>query len=176
MREVPTAFEDVIEFVSEVHVDRRGYFYEGFSTINLPKFHTAQMNISLSKKGTIRGIHFAKNPPGQEKYVQCLEGEILDVVVDLRPDSSTFGQWTSITLSASLANALYVPNGFGHAFQTISETAKVAYLCSEHYSPENEFAINPLDPELAIRWPVPNPTLSTKDETAISFNDYFKVG
>lgn len=162
----------MFQFLPDIHSDNRGYFYESFSVSEIADFQVAQMNVSFSKQGTIRGIHYAKNPPGQEKYVQCLEGEILDVVVDLRANSGTFGKWVSLTISASMSNAVYIPNGFGHAFQVVSETAKVVYLCSTLYNPSNEFSINPFDSNLAIHWPIRDAIISDKDANAPLLNNY----
>ena len=175
MQKIETTFIEVVELVPEILRDNRGYFLESFSTSFLPKFKVEQMNVSFSQRGTIRGIHYAKNPPGQEKFVHCIEGEILDVVVDLRADSSTFGTWTSVKLSSTIENALYIPNGFGHAFQALSETAKVMYLCSERYNPSNEFGINPLDVDIAIDWPISDYIISERDKVAPSLSNYMPV-
>jgi dTDP-4-dehydrorhamnose 3,5-epimerase len=175
MKKILTEFDGVFEIDPQIHVDHRGYFYETFSTSLMNDFKVEQVNVSLSMCGTIRGIHYARTPPGQMKYVQCVDGEILDVVVDLRRSSATFGKWIAITLSSTHANALFIPNGFGHAFQALSDTAKVMYLCSSHYNPSNEFGIHPLDPEIAIPWPITSHILSARDMELPRLDNYIPI-
>jgi dTDP-4-dehydrorhamnose 3,5-epimerase len=126
------------------------------------------MNISVSRAGTVRGIHFASVPPGQAKYIQCFDGEILDVVVDIRVGSATFGKWESIVLDSTSRQALYLPEGYGHGFCALSDSATVGYLCSTGYNPSAEHGIHPFDADLRIQWPDLGgpPTLSTKDDSA----------
>ncbi len=120
--------------------DDRGVFLESFKasvfeeTIGHP-LDLQQMNISVSTAGTVRGVHFADVPPGQAKYVQCFSGRILDVVVDIRVGSPTFGQWDAVELSSDTRNALYLAEGLGHAFCALTESATVGYFCSEPFSP-----------------------------------------
>jgi len=138
--------------------DDRGVFLESFKESVFAEvvghsLHLAQMNISVSRAGTVRGIHFADVPPGQAKYVQCFAGRILDIVVDIRVGSPTFGQYESVELDSESRSGLYISEGLGHAFCALSDTATVGYLCSEGYSPEREHGIHPLDPDLALPWP-----------------------
>ena len=127
------------------------------------------MNISVSRAGTVRGIHFADVPPGQAKYVQCLAGRILDVVVDIRVGSPTFGTWDAIELDDVERKGLYIAEGLGHAFCALSDSATVGYLCSEPFSPTREHGIHPLDPTLNLPWPDgQNSLLSAKDAAAPS--------
>lgn len=154
-----------------VHGDDRGFFFEAFTASQLVQatglpFPVAQVNVSSSTRGTIRGIHYADVPPGQAKFVHCLAGEILDVLVDLRQGSETFGQWTSVRLTAAEHNAVLIPIGFGHAFQALSDTAMVMYCCNAPYNPGGEHGINPLDATLAIAWEPIAPVLSPKDAAA----------
>jgi len=122
----------------------------------------------------LRGIHFAKNPPGQAKLVTCPSGEILDVVVDLRKDSETFGKWDSAMLNSKNRSMLFIPSGVGHAFMSLKDFSVVMYLCNEKYNPTNEFEINPLDPDLGINWPTNlAPILSQKDSNAPFLRDFF---
>lgn len=160
-----------LEFQPSVFGDDRGFFFEAFTASHLVQatgmsFPVAQVNVSSSMRGTIRGVHYADVPPGQAKFVQCLAGEILDVLVDLRLGSPTFGQWTSLTLTASAHNAVLIPIGFGHGFQALSETAMVLYCCNTPYNPTGEHGIHPLDVDLAITWEPITPLLSPKDSAA----------
>jgi len=127
----------------------------------------AQVSVATSKQGTVRGIHYAA-APGQAKHVTCVSGAIWDVVVDLRRGSPTFGDWTAYLLNSSL-NSLYVPVGFGHGYYA-SDDAIVLYLLSQPYDPDLEREINPLDPDLDIRWPV-KPVLSPRDASAPLLRD-----
>ena len=132
-------------------------------------FDLKQMNISVSSQGTVRGIHFADTPPGQAKYVQCFQGAIMDVVVDIRVGSPTFGEWEAVELTSETRQGLYLAEGLGHGFCALSPSVTVGYLCSEPYAPAREHGIHPLDSDLAIPWPQGGaPILSPKDEAAPS--------
>ncbi|WP_256104219.1 dTDP-4-dehydrorhamnose 3,5-epimerase family protein [Streptomyces sp. ODS05-4] len=127
----------------------------------------AQANCSISRRGTLRGIHFADVPPGQAKYVACVRGAVLDVIVDIRVGSPTFGRWEGVRLDDRTHRAVYLSEGLGHAFLALSDDTTVVYLCSEGYNPDREHGIHPLDPDLAIDWPDDVPFLmSPKDEKA----------
>ena len=129
-------------------------------------FETAQANHSVSKKGTIRGIHYSLAPVGQAKIVTCLTGAIYDVVVDLRPDSLTFGNWFGVELAADSGRSIYVGKGLGHAFMALEENSGVSYLLSSPFNQSLEFGINPFDEEIGINWPAGPYLLSAKDKTA----------
>ena len=152
--------------------DDRGVFLESFKADVFEEavgraFDLQQMNVSVSRAGTVRGIHFADVPPGQAKYVQCFAGAILDIVVDIRVGSPTFGQFQAIELDSSQRQGLFISEGLGHAFCALTESATVGYLCNEGYSPTREYGIHPLDPELALPWPQGTESLlSPKDEAA----------
>jgi dTDP-4-dehydrorhamnose 3,5-epimerase len=153
--------------------DNRGSFHEWFKAETFAKevghrLSLAQANCSVSAKGTLRGIHFAEVPPGQAKYVKCLRGDVLDVIVDIRLGSPTFGQWEAVRLDDVDHRAVYLSEGLGHAFMALTDKATVVYLCSEGYAPQREHGINPLDPELGIEWPDIVPLLSDKDAAAPS--------
>lgn len=162
----------VWEFTPVLRGDDRGMFLESFkSSVLTPVVGHAlelrQMNVSVSRLGTVRGVHFADVPPGQAKYVQCFTGRILDIVVDIRVGSPTFGSFDAVELSDVTRNGLYIPEGFGHAFCALTDSATVGYLCSEEYAPVREHGINPLDPELGLPWPdIASPVLSPKDAQA----------
>jgi dTDP-4-dehydrorhamnose 3,5-epimerase len=168
----PLAIEGLWEITPLQRPDDRGVFLEAFKADVLSEaighpFTLKQMNVSVSSTGTVRGIHFADVPVGQAKYVQCFSGAILDVVVDIRVGSPTFGQWDAIELDAVSRKALYISEGLGHAFCALTDDATVGYLCSEPYSPTREHGIHPLDTTLALPWPEGTAALlSPKDAVA----------
>lgn len=139
--------------------DHRGVFLEwfkepGFSDAVGRTLDLQQANCSVSAAGVLRGIHFADVPPGQAKYVTCAKGAVLDVVVDLRAGSPTFGQWDSVLLDDVDRRAIFVSEGLGHAFLSLEDGSTVMYLCSTGYNPEREHEVSPLDPGIGIDWPV----------------------
>jgi dTDP-4-dehydrorhamnose 3,5-epimerase len=165
------SIEGCWEFTPVLRPDDRGVFLESFKASAFEEvighpLDLQQMNISVSSAGTVRGVHFADVPPGQAKYVQCFSGRILDVVVDIRVGSPTFGQWDAVELSSDTRNALYLAEGLGHAFCALTESATVGYLCSEPYAPAHEHGITPVDPALGLPWPDMELLLSPKDEAA----------
>lgn len=140
------------------HGDARGTFFEFFQGAPFAAtvghhLALAQGNCSVSAAGVIRGIHYADVPPGQAKYVTCASGAVLDVVVDLRVGSPTFGQWDSVLLDDVDRRAVYLSEGLGHGFCSLEDGATVLYLCSEPYAPAHERGIDPFDPDLGIAWP-----------------------
>lgn len=172
----PLSLEGAFEHVPRLFGDDRGFFFEAFSAPRMltesgVRFPVAQVNVSQSVRGTIRGIHYAEVPPGQAKWVQCLVGEVLDVLVDLRVGSPTFGQWDAVHLTENTHNVVLIPIGFGHAFQALSESATVMYCCNTAYDPAGEREINPLDADLALPWEPIAPLLSLKDAVAPSWRD-----
>ncbi len=172
MQTRPLSIDGVWEFTPKLRPDDRGVFLESFKESVLEEaigheFTLQQMNISVSRVGTVRGVHFALVPPGQAKYVQCFSGRILDVVVDIRVGSPTFGQWDAVELDEESRRGLYIAEGLGHAFCALSDSATVGYLCSTPYSPGREFGIHPLDPALGLPWPGGTESvLSEKDAAA----------
>lgn len=164
--------DGVWEFRPTLRPDGRGVFLESFKADVFEEavgrvFDLRQMNISVSKKGTVRGVHFADVPPGQAKYVQCFAGRILDVVVDIRVGSPTFGQWDAAELDAESRTGLFIAEGLGHAFCALTDSVTVGYLCSTPYSPTREHGVHPLDPELDLPWPdMSGILLSDKDQSA----------
>ena len=172
MQTRPLSIDGVWEFTPKLRPDDRGVFLESFKESVLAEaigheFTLQQMNISVSRVGTVRGVHFALVPPGQAKYVQCFSGRILDVVVDIRVGSPTFGQWDAVELDDESRKGLYIAEGLGHAFCALSDSATVGYLCSTPYSPGREFGIHPLDPALGLPWPNgAESVLSEKDAAA----------
>jgi dTDP-4-dehydrorhamnose 3,5-epimerase len=167
-------------FTPRQFTDDRGMFLEWFqdSTFLEASGHTfnlAQANYSVSQKGVLRGIHYADVPPGQRKYVTCITGSAMDVLVDLRQDSPTFGKWRSITLDTVTRKVISIPNGVGHAFMALEDNTTIVYLCDKRYNPSVEKEIYPLDPEIGITWPKEiTPKLSPKDEVAPKWADFIK--
>lgn len=159
---------DVISITPKVFDDDRGYFFENFHnsifTQNNIDQYIVQENFSFSKQHVLRGLHFQKPPKSQAKLVSVLSGEIFDVAVDLRKNSTTFGKWVSEILSSQNHKSLFVPEGFAHGFCVLSETASVLYKINREYSPEYESGIIWNDPDLNISWPISNPLLSQKDQ------------
>jgi dTDP-4-dehydrorhamnose 3,5-epimerase len=152
--------------------DPRGVFLEWFKADALEqvlghRLQVAQANHSVSARGTMRGIHFADVPPSQAKHVYCTRGAVLDVVVDIRVGSPTFGVSDSVLLDDVDRRGIYLSEGLGHAFLALTDDANVTYLCSTPYAPGREHGISPLDPALALPWPDDvEPLLSDKDAAA----------
>lgn len=176
------------EITPKAHVDDRGTFLESFRSDAFREmtghtFDLKQANCSVSAKGTLRGVHFAQLPPGQAKYVTCLHGSVVDVVVDIRVGSPTYGHWDALTLDADDHRAVYLSEGLGHAFMALTDDAVVNYLCSAPYAPDREYGIHPFDPEVGIAWPTTAPDgspivprLSLKDEAAPSLREVREAG
>ncbi|WP_043653293.1 dTDP-4-dehydrorhamnose 3,5-epimerase family protein [Cellulosimicrobium cellulans] len=139
--------------------DDRGVFLEWFKDGIFQEatgraLDLQQANLSVSAAGVLRGVHFADIPPSQAKYVTCPRGAVLDVVVDIRTGSPTFGQWDAVLLDEIDRRAIFLSEGLGHAFCSLEDGSVVTYLCSAPYAPGREHGINPLDPELGIQWPI----------------------
>jgi dTDP-4-dehydrorhamnose 3,5-epimerase len=164
------AVPDSYELTPIQRTDERGVFYEWYrfdlleQTIGHP-LTLRQANTSVSKKGVVRGIHYADVPLGQAKYVVCTHGAVLDYVIDIRTGSPTFGTWDSVRLDTVDRRAIYLSEGLGHAFIALTDEATVSYLVSDTYNPSREHGINPLDPDVALEFPAEagNPLLSPKD-------------
>ncbi|WP_433045601.1 dTDP-4-dehydrorhamnose 3,5-epimerase family protein [Dactylosporangium sp. CS-033363] len=155
------------------HGDPRGLFTEVFRVDHLAAeighpLQVRQTNLSVSARGVVRGVHFADVPPGQAKYITCVRGAVLDVVVDLRVGSPTFGRWEGVQLDDVDRRAVYLSEGLGHGFCSLTDDATLTYMVSETYNPTGEHAVHPLDPELAIAWPADEPLLSARDAAAPS--------
>ena len=165
------ALHDVILVEPDLHRDARGFFLECWQAERWREGGIAgpfvQDNHSRSSRGTLRGLHAQlRNPQG--KLVRCVEGEVWDVAVDIRPDSPSFGRWTGAQLSASNFRQLWVPPGFAHGFCVVSEHAQFEYKCTALYAPGDEVTLAWNDPALAIPWPVDEPILSEKDRRGLS--------
>lgn len=176
---IRTAIPEVFILEPTVFSDARGFFYESF---NARTFEAAtslkpifvQDNHSKSTRGVLRGMHYQLQQP-QGKLVRVVQGEVFDVVVDIRRSSSTFGKWLSINLSAENHRQLWVPVGFAHGFLVLSDTAEVLYKATDYYAPDHERSIVWNDPTIGIEWPaidgLPIPKLSGKDAAAKRFRE-----
>jgi dTDP-4-dehydrorhamnose 3,5-epimerase len=177
----PLSIEGAWEIVPEQHGDPRGLFLEWYRFDRLAEvvghpLRLAQGNLSVSAQGVVRGIHFADVPPSQAKYVSCVRGAVLDVVVDIRVGSPTFGQWEFVRLDDVDRRAVYLSEGLGHGFAALTDDATLCYVCSETYNPTGEHSVHPLDPDLAIAWPTDAPQLSARDAAAPSLADARSAG
>ncbi|MGW0227714.1 dTDP-4-dehydrorhamnose 3,5-epimerase family protein [Actinopolymorpha singaporensis] len=155
-----------------VFPDSRGLFSPWFSGEEFRKatghdLALRQANLSVSARGVLRGVHFADVPPSQAKYVTCVRGALLDVVVDIRVGSPTYRQWEAVRLDEETRHAVYLSEGLGHAVMALTDDATLLYLCSEGFAPTREHGVHPLDPALGIDWPADlEPLLSDKDAAA----------
>jgi dTDP-4-dehydrorhamnose 3,5-epimerase len=166
---LPTKLDGVVLLEPVVHGDERGFMVESFSRDAWAQLGVevefVQHNHSRSARGTLRGIHF-QTEPGQAKLIRCPRGEILDVAVDLRRGSPTYGQWEAHLLDDVRHRQLFVPVGFGHGFAVLSDVADVAYLVSSLYDPATEKGIAWDDPDVGVEWRVSEPLLSERDKSA----------
>jgi dTDP-4-dehydrorhamnose 3,5-epimerase len=162
-----TALEDVIVVKAKKIEDSRGFFAELYKDEDFEKagikFSVRQTNLSKSQKGVLRGLHFQLNPFAQAKIVRVISGEVFDVAVDLRKSSKTFGRWAGVNLTGEGFNMFYIPEGFAHGFEVLSETAEFEYLCSQVYAPKYERGLLYNDPSLNIGWTTKNPIVSERD-------------
>jgi dTDP-4-dehydrorhamnose 3,5-epimerase len=180
----PLGIEGAWVYTPRVHSDDRGSFAETFRAAEFAadlgyRLDVAQANCSVSRRGVIRGIHYADVPPGQAKYVTCVAGAILDVIVDLRTDSPSFGKWEAVQLDAETRRAVFLAEGLGHAFTALSDGATALYLCSTPYAPGREHGVHPLDPAIGIAWPADEgwePVLSEKDAAAPTLEEALRSG
>ena len=159
---------DVKLVIPKYYSDERGYFLESFKesefSANGINAKFVQDNVSFSTKGVLRGLHYQQKPKEQAKLISVISGEIFDVAVDIRKDSTTYGKWVSQILSEKNHEMLYMPEGFAHGFCTLSNTANVLYKVTNEYSPENERGIIWNDPNVSISWPIENLIISEKDK------------
>jgi len=174
---VDTGFAGLKIFEPRVFVDSRGYFFESFNKLTFEeagiKTEFVQDNESKSQRGVLRGLHYQLNPMAQAKLIRVVEGEVLDVVVDIRKGSPTFGQTFTVLISAENKKQLYIPHGFAHGFSVVSETCIFQYKCDNYYSKESEGGIIFNDPALSIDWGIDLTTavVSDKDKVLPLFKD-----
>lgn len=169
MKVLETEIPEVLIVEPRVFGDQRGYFLETFQTERYKQAGIVgpfvQDNVSRSRKGILRGLHF-QNPNPQGKLVHVLEGEVFDVAVDLRRGSETFGRWVGVYLSAENHRQLWVPPGFAHGFCVTSDTALFCYKCTDFYDKDSEGCVAWNDPDIGIQWPIAEPGLSERDAAA----------
>lgn len=168
MKFTPLPLEGAYEITLERREDARGFFARSYCMDDFAEYglntHWAQMNISFTvEKGSLRGLHFQRHPMAEVKLVRAVRGRVCDVIVDLRQRSAQFGAHCCVTLDAQERNAIYIPEGFAHGFQTLSADAEMHYAHSTAYAPGHEGGINPLDPGLGIPWPLEPRNLSERD-------------
>ena len=175
MKVTESGIKGVFIIEPDVYKDDRGFFMETFHIERYRKLlginlDFVQDNISRSSKNVLRGMHFQRNNP-QGKIVKASRGEILDVIVDLRKDSPTYGAWESFKLSEHNKLQVWIPPGFAHGFLVMSDSADFEYKCTEYYHPEDEHCLMWNDPEVAIDWPINDPILSEKDKQGLFLKD-----
>ncbi|BCB77116.1 dTDP-4-dehydrorhamnose 3,5-epimerase [Phytohabitans flavus] len=175
------SIEGAWEITPQQHTDPRGAFMEWYRFDRLAEvvghpLNLAQANLSISARNVVRGIHFADVPPGQAKYVTCTRGTVIDVIVDIRVGSPTFGRWEAVQLDDVERKAVYLSEGLGHGYCAVTDDPEFVYLCSTTYNPKGEHTVNPLDPELGIEWPAEVPILSPRDESAPSLAEAREAG
>jgi epimerase EvaD len=176
------AVPGVVEFIPKIFPDARGRFVAPFQESTFVdatghRLHLAQSNHSISRRGVIRGVHVSDVPPGQAKYVHCSRGALLDVAIDVRVGSPTFGRWDSVLLDTETYRAVYLPEGIGHAFIALADDTVMAYLCSTGYDPAAEHTVSPLDPALRLPWPADlEVVLSDKDRAAPTLAEAAEAG
>ena len=175
MKVTESGIKGVYTIEPDVYEDDRGFFMETFHIERYRKLlgtnvDFVQDNISRSSKNVLRGMHFQRNYP-QGKIVKASRGEILDVIVDLRKNSPTYGTWESFKLSEQNKLQVWIPPGFAHGFLVLSDSADFEYKCTEYYHPEDEHCLIWNDPEVAINWPINDPILSEKDKRGLSLKD-----
>ena len=172
-----TGFDGLIELIPTVYHDDRGWFFEFYKESTLKPFgidmHFPQENMSFSKKGVIRGLHFQRTPFGQAKLATVIAGSVLDVVVDLRKGSTTFGEVYACPLDSERKNMLLVPEGFAHGFAALEDSV-FFYKCSNVFHKASESGILWNDPQLNIKWPVTKPIVSEKDKLLPTFEELLK--
>ena len=157
MKLTPLGIDGAWVAESPVWSDDRGFFREWFKSADVKAatgrdFGIQQANISLSSAGTLRGIHYSIAPRGQAKWITCVSGSIQDVIVDIRPESKSFGQWIDVELKGDSGKVVLISEGLGHGFLALEDNTAVAYLVSTPFSPADEFEINPLDEKIGIKW------------------------
>jgi dTDP-4-dehydrorhamnose 3,5-epimerase len=179
MKVIQTEIKEVLVIVPDVFNDERGYFYESFNSKRYLEqagldFNFVQDNISKSKKGTVRGLHYQVGEFAQGKLCKVVLGKVIDVAVDIRFGSPTFGKYVSVELSEENQNQIWLPPGFAHGFSVLSDEAVFMYKCTALYSKKDERAIIFNDEDLGIDWQVVNPQVSEKDLLAKKFKEIEK--
>lgn len=176
MQIIATPINDLFVIQPKVFEDERGYFFESFNkstfTHNIGNIDFVQDNQSLSQKGVLRGLHFQNPPYAQGKLVRVITGSVLDVAVDIRKNSATYGKYFDIVLDEKNKTMLWIPPGFAHGFLTLTDNTIFSYKCSGIYNKTSEDCILWNDADIAIDWKIANPILSEKDQEAKHFKDF----
>lgn len=176
MEIIKTAIEGVLIIKPDVFKDERGYFFESYNKERFAKagldMNFVQDNESKSSKGVLRGLHFQRPPFAQGKLVRVIKGSVMDVAVDLRKDSPTYGQWVSHILSEENKEMFWIPEGFAHGFLTLEDETIFSYKCTNVYNKESEGSIIWNDPDINIDWNIEKPILSEKDKVSPFFKDF----
>ena len=171
-----TAIKGLLIFTPRIHADSRGYFCENFRKNHFEELGLnidfVQENESMSQKGTLRGLHLQAPPFAQDKLIRVIKGKILDVAVDIRKESPTFGKHVSIELSEENKRSFLVPKGFAHGFYCLENDTIVNYKCSDYYNQSSELGLAWNSPELSIEWPSLNPIISDKDRIQPKLSDF----
>lgn len=167
---------DLVVIQPQIFADERGWFAETYKKSEFEKFGIPEIFLQASqsfsfKRGTLRGLHFQNDPHSQGKLVRCLSGEVLDVAVDVRRGSPTYGKWAGVQLSAKNQKLFWLPPGFAHGFCTLTDNAEFEYMMTNEWAPEDERGILWRDPDIGIKWPLESPILSKKDAEAPFLKD-----
>jgi dTDP-4-dehydrorhamnose 3,5-epimerase len=157
MELTPLGIEGVWLAESHIWSDDRGFFREWFKLTDIKNatgrdFEIEQANISLSSRGTLRGIHYSIAPRGQAKWITCVSGSIKDVIIDIRPESKSFGHWIEVEITGDSGHAIFISENLGHGFLALEDNTAVAYLVSTQFAPAHEFEIDPLDQKIGVNW------------------------
>ena len=176
MEIIKTSIKDLLVIRPDVFKDERGYFFESYNKERLAKegltMNFVQDNESKSAKGVLRGLHFQKPPYAQGKLVRVVKGSVMDVAVDLRKDSPTYGKWESVVLSEDNKLLFWIPEGFAHGFVTLEDETVFNYKCTNIYNKESEGSLLWNDPDINIDWNIENPILSEKDKVSPLFKNF----
>jgi dTDP-4-dehydrorhamnose 3,5-epimerase len=175
MNIIKTTIPGLLIIEPGVHIDERGYFFESYHQTNFIQFGIeagfVQDNESKSNKGVLRGLHFQRPPYAQGKLVRVVKGAVLDVAVDIRPGSPSFGQWKSVMITEANKKMVWVPEGFAHGFLVLEDETIFQYKCTNYYHPDSEGCIRWNDPRIGINWGTDTPILSVKDQQAGTLAD-----
>lgn len=179
MEVIPTPIQDLYIIQPKVFEDQRGYFYESYNKVAFEKIgivdEFVQDNQSLSEKGVLRGLHFQNPPFAQGKLVRAIKGSLLDVALDIRKNSKTYGQHFDIILNETNKTMLWIPPGFAHGFLTLENETIFSYKCTNIYNKQSEDCILWNDPSLSIKWGISDPILSDKDKIGKKFKDFVSM-
>ena len=180
MKIFKTKFKSCFIFKPDIYKDKRGFFSEIFNKTILEKtlkkkINFVQLNYSFSKINVLRGLHLQKPPYSQSKLIRVIQGKILDIIVDLRKNSKTFGKYQSFTLSEKNRKQLFISEGFAHGFLALEDNVKVEYLCSSSYNKNSEICLMWNDKKFNIKWPKRKYLISKKDKSGSTFSDIISI-